>query len=151
LPNPEPVEILLIEDNPGDARLAEEALKDSKVSNELYHVEDGVQAMQFLRQQAGYGDVPLPDLVLLDLNLPKKDGREVLAEIKEDPKLRLIPVVVMTTSEAERDLIKSYDLGANAYIIKPINLDCFIEVVRVIENFWFSIVKLPQVEDKDPT
>ena len=147
LPNHEPVEILLVEDNPGDARLAEEALKESKVRNNLYHVKDGVEAMQFMRQQAEYASVPPPDLILLDLNLPRKDGREVLAEIKEDPELRLVPVVVLTTSEAERDLVKSYDLHANAYIVKPIDLDRFIEVVQAIESFWFTIVKLPQVND----
>ncbi len=150
LPNAEPIEILLVEDNPGDARLAREALNDSKIRNELYHVEDGLQAMQFLRRQAAYAGVPLPDLILLDLNLPKKDGREVLAEIKEDPRLRLIPVVVMTTSGAERDLLKSYDLGANAYIVKPMDLERFIEVVHAVENFWFAIVKLPQVDGRGP-
>ncbi len=147
LPNALPVEILLVEDNPGDARLAEEALKENKVRNNLYHVQDGLEAMSFLRRQAGYTDAPPPDLILLDLNLPRKDGREVLAEIKEDPKLRLIPVVVLTTSEAERDLVKTYGLGANAYVVKPIDLDRFIEVVQAIESFWFTIVKLPQVGD----
>ncbi len=146
--NTEPIEILLVEDNPGDARLAVEALKDSKIHNNLYHVEDGVEAMRFLHRQAEYTDVPLPDLVLLDLNLPRKDGREVLAEIKEDPELRPIPVVVLTTSEAERDLVKTYDLHANAYVVKPIDLDRFIEVVEAIENFWFTIVKLPQVNHR---
>ena len=146
--NTEPIEILLVEDNPGDARLAVEALKESKVRNNLHVVEDGVQAMQFLGRQGQYSSVPLPDLILLDLNLPRKDGREVLAEIKEDPKLRVIPVVVMTTSEAERDLIKTYDLHANAYVVKPLDLERFIEVVQAIENFWFTIVKLPpKVED----
>jgi chemotaxis family two-component system response regulator Rcp1 len=147
LPNAEPIEILLVEDNLGDARLAEEALKESKVRNNLHHVENGVEAMRFLHRQAEYAHVPPPDLILLDLNLPKKDGREVLAEIKEDPELRLVPVVVLTTSEAERDLVKSYDLHANAYIVKPIDLDRFIDVVQAIENFWFTIVKLPQVDD----
>ena len=137
------IEILLVEDNARDARLAVEALKDSKIKNNLYLVEDGVEAMRFLDHQEPYSEMPLPDLILLDLNLPRKDGREVLAEIKEDPKLRLIPVVVMTTSEAERDLIKTYDLHANAYVVKPIDLDRFIEVVQAIENFWFTIVKLP--------
>ena len=150
MPNSEPIKILLVEDNPGDARLAVEALKESKVRNNLYLVKDGVEAMRFLSRQEPYSEMPLPDLILLDLNLPRKDGREVLAEIKEDPKLRLIPVVVMTTSEAERDLIKTYDLHANAYVVKPIDLDRFIEVVQAIENFWFTIVKLPQVgEHKD--
>ncbi len=142
-PNIEPIKILLVEDNPGDARLAEETFKESKIKNNLYHVEDGVEAMEFLNRRGRYAEAPLPDLILLDLNLPRKDGREVLAEIKEDPKLRVIPVVVMTTSEAERDLIKTYDLHANAYVVKPIDLDRFIEVVQAIENFWFTIVKLP--------
>ena len=149
MPNTEPIKILMVEDNPGDARLAEEALKDSKINNSLYHVEDGVEAMRFLRRQAEYADAPQPDLVLLDLNLPRKDGREVLAEIKEDPKLKLVPVVVMTTSEAERDLVKSYDLHANAYVVKPIDLERFIEVVQSIEVFWFTIVKLPPTVDGD--
>src|SRR5918992_5584163 len=125
--NTEPIEILLVEDNPGDARLAVEALKESKVRNNLHHVEDGVEAMDFLHQRKEYADVPLPDLILLDLNLPRKDGREVLEEIKEDPDLRAVPVVVLTTSAAERDLVKSYDLHANAYVIKPIHLDHFVE------------------------
>jgi chemotaxis family two-component system response regulator Rcp1 len=141
--NTEPIEILLVEDNPGDARLAVEALKDSKVRNNLYHVRDGVQAMDFLRQRGEYAGAIVPDLVLLDLNLPRKDGREVLEEIKEDPELKLIPVVVLTTSEAERDLVRTYDLHANAYVVKPIDLDRFIEVVQAIEDFWFAIVKLP--------
>jgi CheY-like chemotaxis protein len=136
-----------VEDNLGDARLAEEALKDGKVRNNLYHVEDGVEAMRFLRRQGHYADTPLPDLILLDLNLPRKDGREVLAEVKEDPELRLIPVVVMTTSEAERDLIKTYNLHANAYVVKPLDLERFVEVVQAIENFWFTIVKLPPKAD----
>ncbi len=147
MPNTEPIKILMVEDNPGDARLAQEALKDSKINNSLYHVEDGEEAMRFLRRQAEYSDAPQPDLVLLDLNLPRKDGREVLAEIKEDPKLKLVPVVVMTTSEAERDLVKSYDLHANAYVVKPMSLDQFVEVVQGIEEFWLSIVKLPRVSD----
>jgi len=149
MPNTEPIKILMVEDNPGDARLAEEALKDSKINNSLYHVEDGVEAMRFLRRQAEYSDAPQPDLILLDLNLPRKDGREVLAEIKEDPKLKLVPVVVMTTSEAERDLVKTYDLHANAYVVKPIDLERFIEVVQSIEVFWFTIVKLPPNVDGD--
>lgn len=147
MPNLEPIEILLVEDNPGDARLAREALRDSKARNKLHHVEDGVEAMKFVRRQAEYANVPSPDLILLDLNLPKKDGREVLAEIKEDPELRLIPVVVLTTSEAERDLLKSYRLHANAYVVKPIDFDRFVEIVHVVEDFWFTIVKLPQLRD----
>ena len=143
-PNTEPIEILLVEDNPGDARLAREALKESKVHNNLHHVVDGVEAMRFLRREGAYAEMAVPDLILLDLNLPRKDGREVLAEIKDDAELRLVPVVVLTTSSAERDLVKSYDLHANAYVVKPIDLDRFIEIVQAIENFWFSIVKLPQ-------
>ena len=146
-PNTEPINILLVEDNPGDARLAVEALRDSKVHNKLYHVEDGVEAMRFLHHRVENEHVPPPDLILLDLNLPKKDGREVLAEIKEDPELRFVPVVVLTTSAAERDLVKSYNLHANAYIVKPIDLNQFIDVVQAIENFWFSIVKLPPTPD----
>jgi two-component system, chemotaxis family, response regulator Rcp1 len=142
--NTEPIEILLVEDNPGDARLAVEALKESKVHNNLYHVADGVEAMRFLRGEGEYAEAPQPDLILLDLNLPRKDGREVLSEIKEDPRLRLVPVVVLTTSAAERDLVKTYGLHANAYVIKPIDLDRFVEIVQGIEEFWFSIVKLPQ-------
>ena len=141
--NIEPIEILLVEDNPGDARLAVEALKESKINNNLYHVKDGVEALDFLRQRGDYAGVPVPDLILLDLNLPRKDGREVLEEIKEDDELKLVPVVVLTTSEAERDLVRSYDLHANAYVVKPLDLDRFIEVVQAIEDFWFAIVKLP--------
>jgi two-component system, chemotaxis family, response regulator Rcp1 len=144
MPNTEPIEILLVEDNPGDARLAVEALKESKVHNHLHHVVDGVEAMRFLRREGEYAGMPAPDLILLDLNLPRKDGREVLAEIKEAPELRAVPVVVLTTSAAERDLVKSYDLHANAYVVKPIDLERFIEIVQAIEEFWFSIVKLPQ-------
>jgi len=147
MPNSEPIKILLVEDNPGDARLAEEALKESKVRNNLHHVADGVEAMRFLRRQDEYAGVSPPDLILLDLNLPRKDGREVLAEVKEDPNLRSVPVVVLTTSEAERDLVKSYDLHANAYVVKPIDLERFIEIVQAIEHFWFSVVKLPQGRD----
>ncbi len=145
--NSQPIEILLVEDNPGDARLALEALKESKIRNNLHHVTDGVEAMKFLRQQEKHAGVPPPDLVLLDLNMPRMDGREVLEEIKGDPDLRALPVVVLTTSEAERDLVKSYDLHANAYIVKPIDLDHFMEVVQNIEEFWFSIVKLPPRAD----
>jgi two-component system, chemotaxis family, response regulator Rcp1 len=141
--NTGPIEILMVEDNPRDARLAEEALKDSKIKNNLYHVKDGVSAMRFLYREAEYAGAIVPDLVLLDLNLPRKDGREVLEEIKEDPKLRLIPVVVLTTSEAERDLVRTYGLHANAYVVKPIDLDQFVAVVRGINDFWFTIVKLP--------
>jgi len=147
LPNTEPIEILLAEDNPGDARLALEALKESKVRNNLYHVKDGVETLDFLYRRAGYAGMPRPDLILLDLNMPRKDGREVLEDIKNDGQLRLIPVVILTTSAAERDLVKSYGLHANAYIVKPLDLDQFIEVVQAIESFWFTIVKLPQMEE----
>jgi CheY-like chemotaxis protein len=137
------IEILLVEDNPGDVRLTREALKDSKILNRLSVVGDGMEAMAFLRRDGEYADVPRPDLVLLDLNLPKKDGRSVLKEIKEDPILRRIPVVILTTSLSEQDIIKTYDLYANCYINKPVDLDQFINVVKSIESFWFSIVKLP--------
>ncbi len=137
------VEILLVEDNPGDARLAKEALKEAKVRNNLHWVEDGVEAMTFLRRQGKYADAPRPDVILLDLNLPKKDGREVLAEVKEDDDLKRIPVVVLTVSDAEEDIIKTYDLHANCYIRKPLDLDRFIEVVKSIEEFWLTIVMLP--------
>jgi two-component system, chemotaxis family, response regulator Rcp1 len=147
--NTEPIDILLVEDNVRDARLAEETLKESRINNRLYHVKDGVEAMQFLHRQGEYAHAPHPDLVLLDLNLPRKDGREVLAEIKEDPELRLIPVVVLTTSEAERDLVKTYDLHANAYVVKPIDFNRFIEVVQAIEDFWLTIVKLPPKVEGD--
>jgi two-component system, chemotaxis family, response regulator Rcp1 len=148
-PNTGPIEILLVEDNMRDVRLAQETLKDSKVRNNLYCVEDGVEAMDFLRRQKAYAGVPPPDLILLDLNLPRKDGREVLAEIKEDPKLRFIPVVIMTSSEAERDLVKTYGLHANAYVVKPVDLDRFVEVVQAIKDFWLTIVKLPPKREGD--
>ena len=141
--NTRPIEILLVEDNPGDARLAQEAMKDAKVKNNLHWVEDGVQAMAFLRKEEGYEETPRPDVVLLDLNLPKKDGREVLSEIKSDDQLKNIPVVILTVSSDEADILKSYDLHANCYITKPLDLDSFIEVVRSIECFWLTIVKLP--------
>lgn len=138
-----PVEVLLVEDNPGDVRLTREALRDGKVSNHLSVVQDGVEAMRFLRREGPYADAPRPDVVLLDLNLPKKDGRQVLQEIKGDEALRTIPVVILTSSEAERDITGAYALQANCYITKPVDLDQFITVVRSIEDFWFSIVKLP--------
>lgn len=138
-----PVEILLIEDSPSDADLTEEALSDGKVLNNLHWVEDGVEAIAFLHRRGKYATVPRPDLILLDLNLPKKDGREVLAEIKADPSLKLIPVIVLTTSAAERDILKTYALSANCYVTKPIDLDQFICVVKLIEEFWLVLVKLP--------
>ena len=138
------VEILLVEDNPGDVGLTRETLKDSKLLNHMNVVNDGVEAMAFLRHQGKYVNATRPDLILLDLNLPKKDGREVLAEVKADEQLRRIPVVVLTTSSAEQDILKTYDLHANCYITKPVNLDQFTEVVKAIEEFWFTIVKLPR-------
>ena len=141
--NARPIEILLIEDNPGDVRLTVEALKDSKVRNHLSVVRDGVEAMAFLRQQGPYAEAPCPDLILLDLNLPKKDGREVLAEIKQDARWRSIPVVILTTSDARPDIMRSYELHANCYITKPVDLDSFLHVVRSIEAFWLTIVRLP--------
>ncbi len=137
------IEILLVEDNPGDVRLMKEALKDAKVFNNLSVAGDGEEAMAFLRKEGIYADTPHPDLIMLDLNLPKKDGREVLAEIKADPELKRIPVVVITTSRAEEDIIKTYNLHANCYVTKPVDLDQFIKVVQSIEDFWLSIVKLP--------
>jgi CheY-like chemotaxis protein len=138
-----PIDILLIEDSEGDARLAKEAMRDSKVSNTIYHVSDGVEAMAFLRKDGKYAKAQRPDLILLDLNLPKKDGREVLAEIKEDENLKRIPVVILTVSNDEADILRSYNLHANCYITKPIDLGQFIKVVRSIEDFWLTIVKLP--------
>ncbi|NUN47301.1 MAG: response regulator [Candidatus Brocadiae bacterium] len=140
----EPIEILLVEDNPGDARLAVELLKEAKVFNRLTVVSDGVEAMEYLRREGKYKEAARPDLVLLDLNLPRKDGRQVLTEIRSDEKLRRIPVVVLTTSEAEEDVLRAYDLSANCYVTKPVDLDQFVKVVQSIENFWLSIVKLPQ-------
>lgn len=139
-----PVEILLVEDNPGDILLTVEALKEGKVYNNLSVAKDGVEAMAFLYRKGRHADAPRPDLILLDLNLPKKGGREVLAELKQDSNLRRIPVIVLTTSQAEQDILKSYDLHANCYITKPVDLDHFITVVRSIENFWLMSVQLPQ-------
>lgn len=138
-----PVEILLVEDNEGDARLAREALKDAKVRNRITWVKDGVEALAYLRCEEDYADTITPDVILLDLNLPKKDGREVLAEVKQDADLRRIPVVVLTVSDAEEDIVKSYNLHANCYIKKPLDLDQFMKVVKAIESFWLTIVRLP--------
>ena len=138
-----PIEILLVEDNPGDVRLTQEALKEHKIVNNLYLAKDGVDAINFLRREGEYADAVRPDLILLDLNLPKKDGREVLTEIKKDEDLRRIPVVVLTTSRAEEDIIRTYDCHANCYITKPVDFDQFINVVKSIEDFWLSVVKLP--------
>ncbi len=137
------IEILLVEDSLGDARLAMEALKENKITNAMHHVTDGVEAMAFLYNQGQYKDCPRPDLILLDLNMPRMDGREVLEKIKKDPHLRRIPVVILTTSQAEEDIVKSYDLNANCYISKPVDLDQFLEVMKSINTFWLSIVKLP--------
>ena len=138
-----PIEVLLVEDNPGDVRLTREALREGKVRNNLYVASDGVEALRFLRKEAEHADAVRPDLILLDLNLPKKDGREVLEEIKRDPSLRHIPVVILTSSQAESDIVRAYDLHANCYVTKPVDLDQFITVVQSIESFWFTIVKLP--------
>jgi len=141
--NHAPIEILLVEDNPGDVRLTKEALRESKVSTRMHVVLDGVQALAFLHREGEYATVPRPDLILLDLNLPRKSGREVLAEIKGNEDLRRIPVVILTTSQAEQDIIETYNLHANAYVNKPVDLDQFIKVVKSIEDFWFEIVRLP--------
>jgi CheY-like chemotaxis protein len=141
-----PIEILLVEDNPGDARLTEEALKEGKVRNNLHHVHDGVEAMRFLERRDEHKDKPRPDLVLLDLNLPRKDGREVLADMRKNPDLKTIPVVVLTTSEAEQDVVRTYELCANCYISKPVDLEKFITIVRSIEDFWLTIVRLPSFD-----
>ncbi len=138
-----PVEILLVEDNPGDVRLTQEAFKDGKMLNKLHVVEDGMEALAFLKREGKYTDVPRPELILLDLNLPRKDGRDVLAEIKADRDLKRIPVVILTTSRSEEDILRSYDLNANCYITKPLEFDKFIEIVKSIEDFWLTIVKLP--------
>ncbi len=139
-------QILLIEDNPGDVRLTIEVFRESRLLNQIHIAKDGMEAMSFLRREGNFSQVPRPDLILLDLNLPKKDGREVLAEIKEDASLRCIPVVILTTSEAEQDILRSYNLHANCYITKPVDLEKFITVVRSIQDFWLSLVKLPPCE-----
>jgi chemotaxis family two-component system response regulator Rcp1 len=142
-PSYRPINILLVEDNPGDVELTEDALRRSKVATKVSVVTDGEDAMDYLRQQSAYQEETMPDLVLLDLNLPRKDGMEVLREMKDDPNLRHIPVVVLTTSEAERDILASYELGANCFISKPVDLTEFRKVVESIDDFWFTIVKLP--------
>jgi CheY-like chemotaxis protein len=138
------VDVLLVEDDPGDVLLIREAFEYNKVHNSLHVVSDGVEALDFLHRRNGHEDAPRPDLVLLDLNLPRKDGREVLGEVKADKDLRTIPIVVLTTSEAEEDILRSYDLHANAYVTKPVDFDRFIEVVRLIDDFFVTVVKLPQ-------
>lgn len=137
------IDILVVEDNPGDARLIVEVLKSNKIHNSLHIVKDGVEAMDFLHKKGEFANVPRPDLIFLDLNLPKKDGREVLAELKSSDMFKQIPVVVMTMSQAEEDILRSYSLHANCYVTKPIDLDQFVKVVESIEDFWFSLVKLP--------
>ena len=137
------IELLLCEDNIGDQRLTMEASRASKVTNKLNIVGDGVEALEFLHKEGKYANAPTPDLILLDLNMPRKDGREVLAEIKIDEKLRRIPVVILTTSQAEADILKTYNLHANCYITKPVDLDQFLQMIKSLEDFWFSIVKLP--------
>src|SRR5215471_17594955 len=141
-----PIEILLVEDNPGDVRLTIEGLNEGKVRNNLHIARDGVEALAFLRREGGFADAVRPDLILLDLNLPRKDGREVLADIKSDPVLKTIPVVVLTTSRAEQDVLHSYQLQANCYITKPVDLEQFITVVKSIEDFWLTIVTLPRTD-----
>ncbi|MEI6562372.1 MAG: response regulator [Verrucomicrobiota bacterium] len=138
-----PITILLVEDEPGDAYLTTEALKSAKILNRVHLVEDGVEAMAFLRREAPYANAPRPDLILLDLNLPRKDGRQVLAEIKSDPALGVIPVVVLTTSSADEDILQSYNLRANCYITKPVDLEQFMRVIKTMQEFWLTIVKLP--------
>jgi two-component system, chemotaxis family, response regulator Rcp1 len=139
-----PIEVLLVEDSPGDVRLTREAFTDAKVHINLHVASDGVKAMLFLNREGEHASAPRPDLILLDLNLPKKDGREVLEEIKENPKLKSIPVVILTTSSSEADILRSYQLHANCYITKPVGLEGFLTVVRSIDNFWLSVVKLPR-------
>ena len=138
-----PIDILLVEDNPADARLTREALDEAKVLNNLHVVTDGVEALAFLRQENRYAECPRPDLILLDLNLPKKDGREVLAELKLDDNLKLVPVVVPTTSSDEEDVLRTYSLHANAYVTKPVDFKQFLRVIRAIEQFWLAVVTLP--------
>jgi two-component system, chemotaxis family, response regulator Rcp1 len=145
LENATPIEILLVEDSPGDVRLTQEALRDAKVQNHLHVASDGIEATLFLSRQGKHANAPRPDLILLDLNLPKKSGRDVLEEIKMDPVLQSIPVVILTTSAAEEDILRSYQLHANCYITKPVDLHQFLKVVKTIDNFWLAIVKLPNV------
>lgn len=139
----EPIEILLVEDSPGDVRLTREALSEARVSNRLHVACDGVEAMQFLRREGKHADAPRPDLILLDLNLPRMDGRQVLAEIKADPNLKSVPVIVLTTSDAESDVLRSYNSHANCYLVKPVDVDRFFEQVRSLEGFWLAVVKFP--------
>ncbi len=139
-----PIELLLVEDSEPDVRLTQEALKEAKVRNRLSVVEDGVDAMEFLRRQGRHADAPRPDLILLDLNLPRKDGRQVLKEVKADDSLKRIPVVILTTSKSEEDVLRAYDLHANCYITKPVDFNRFMEVVKSVEEFWLTVVRLPE-------
>jgi two-component system response regulator len=143
LSDAKPIEILLVEDSPSDAALTQEALENGKITNNLHRVADGVEAMEFLRREGRFADAPRPDLIMLDLNLPRKDGREVLRELKGDPSLRIIPVIVLTTSRSDKDVLESYHLNANCYITKPVDFQQFIDVVKSVENFWLSVVTLP--------
>jgi CheY-like chemotaxis protein len=142
-PHGRPVEILLAEDNPGDVKLTRKALERGNIANNLHVVEDGIEALAFLRDEGEYGDEPRPDLILLDLNMPRKDGKEVLSEMKADDELKTIPVVVLTSSEAEEDIVQSYELHANAYLTKPVDFDGFLDVISRIEEFWLTVVKMP--------
>ncbi len=146
---PNPINILLVEDNPADARLIKEVFKDTKTKNRLYVVKDGVEAMALLNQEIGYADIPMPDVILLDLNLPRKDGREVLKELKEDDVLKRVPIVILTTSSAEEDIIRTYNNHANCYITKPVDFDQFLKVINSIEDFWLKVVKLPSNLNED--
>jgi CheY-like chemotaxis protein len=139
------IEVLLVEDNPGDVRLTQEAFGEGEMAVNLSVAQDGVEALAFLRREGNYADAPLPDIILLDLNLPKKDGREVLAELKQEPNLKRIPVIVLTTSKAELDILKVYDLHANCYLSKPVDLDEFTKLVKSVQDFWFTVVQLPSV------
>jgi chemotaxis family two-component system response regulator Rcp1 len=141
--NATPIQILLVEDNPGDVRLTQEALKEGKILHQMHVAPDGLEAMAYLKREGKYTEAPRPDLIFLDLNLPKKDGREVLNEIKTDPTLRRIPVVILTTSRDEQDVLRSYNLYANAYVTKPVGLEQFLAVVRSVEDFWLTVVRLP--------
>ena len=143
----EPVDILLVEDNPGDSRLTREAFAEGRLANDIHVVTDGIEALDFLYQRGDYEDAPRPQIVLLDLNLPRKNGDEVLGEIKDDPELSRIPVIVLTSSEAETDVVRSYELNANAYLTKPVDPQAFIEEIRALEEFWLSLVRLPHTEN----
>jgi len=143
----EPAQLLLVEDNPGDIRLTEEAFEQGRIENDLHVVSDGSEALSFLSREGEYADAPRPDLILLDLNLPGKGGEDILEELKADPEFRSIPVIVLTSSDAEEDIARSYQLHANAYLTKPVDPDAFIETIRAFEQFWFSVVRLPPEEE----